>query len=167
MNYYLFLLGNPGTEYEKTRHNAARIAFSKVDVEKFSTIKTFIPDTYMNESGNFVQEKKNYFKLENKNIIVAYDDKDLSLGEVKISYDRSSGRHNGVESVIQNIGPDFWRIRIGIGEKANPNMILADYVLSKFSDEEISVLHNLKNKLEEILKVFAEEGGDVAMNRFN
>jgi PTH1 family peptidyl-tRNA hydrolase len=167
MNYYLFLLGNPGVDYAKTRHNAARIAFEDVDTNKFSTLKTFTPDTYMNESGDFIQEKKNYFKLENNNIIIAYDDKDLPLGDIKISYDRSSGKHNGVESVIKNIGPDFWRIRIGIGEKDNPNMVLADYVLSKFSDEEIEALKKLKNKLEDILKTITEEGGDKAMNKFN
>ena len=170
---YIFSLGNPGKEYEKTRHNAGRIVcdemkkldfFKKIEEElnranqnseiKYVTIKYFEPDTYMNESGKHIREKFLYNKDESKKfikkLVIIYDDIDLPMGEVKLSYGRSSGGHNGVESVIRELGHrDFYRVRIGIGGKPYKEMLLQDYVLSKFKEEEVEVLKSLIGKVEE------------------
>ena len=161
MQYYIFSLGNPGSQYERTRHNAGRITadainyiflennlhikLSKNDI----TLKYFVPDTYMNMSGEFIKRKiKN--AREDARIIIIYDDIDIPMGEIKISFARSSGGHNGVQSVIDSLGhADFYRIRVGIGAKSNPHMLLQDYVMSKITDDEMMMLTlNVRDKVE-------------------
>lgn len=112
-------LGNPGTEYENTRHNTGRILVPLVEknLEKANSkqkIKFITPDTFMNNSGKavapFIKTKKDL-----ENLVVIYDDIDLPLGKIKISFNRSSGGHNGVGSIIKSIkSQEFLRIRVGI-----------------------------------------------------
>lgn len=163
---YIFSLGNPGPKYSKTRHNAGRIVCDEMVSKKLFEnieslcdevkIKYYEPDTYMNETGKFIKEElryKSFWKMlkskiieddeDRDKLVIVYDDIDLPLGEVKLSYGRSSGGHNGVESVMSETGTrDFYRIRIGIGGKPHPEMLLQDYVLSKLTDEEIKIIKN-------------------------
>lgn len=142
MKLAIFPLGNPGDKYKKTRHNAARIVCLSIsEAAGLTNAEIIIPDTYMNESGNFI---KNFIKNKNTLPVIMYDDKDLPWGEVKLSYGNSSGGHNGVQSVMDAIGKDFYRIRIGIGD---PNImpihgegVVQDYVMSNITDREMKIL---------------------------
>lgn len=151
MKYYIFSLGNPDDKYAHTRHNAGRIVADEINFDVLENdlaaqLQYFVPDTYMNESGIFVAKKMRNAG-EGTQVIIIYDDKDIPLGDVKVSWARSSGRHNGVESVIESLGTrEFYRVRVGIGEKVNKEMLLQDYVLSKLTPEE-----------EELLKTTAKE----------
>lgn len=169
---YVFSLGNPGKQYEKTRHNAGRIVceriinkniFEKLEREflkyegekkRSVSIEYADPDTYMNESGKFIKNFLKYKKdKDNAKVVIFYDDIDLPFAEVKKSFGRSAGGHNGVESVIKELGSkDFYRIRIGIGGKPHPEMLLQDYVLSKLTEDEVEKLKNLDTIVAEKLR---------------
>ncbi len=159
MKYLIYSLGNPSSQYAYTRHNAGRLLcdsldFDTIDAEvkislkhivgiKDLILEYIVPDVYMNDSGKFIVDDLKYKNIDNKNIIIVYDDIDVPLGEIKLSYDRNSGGHNGVESVIQSLGTkEFYRVRVGIGAKTNKNMLLQDYVLSKLSEDEIDIILN-------------------------
>ncbi len=176
---YIFSLGNPESrekgKYKYTRHNAARLLCSTFNFEKYNesnknkvdvaaseassdekiVFEYIVPDCYMNLSGKFILDFINYKNISPDQVVIAYDDIDISFGDIKLSLGRNSGGHNGVESVIQNLKTkDFYRIRVGIGEKPIKEMLLQDYVLSKLSEEEIKNLEgdSLKEKLEVKLK---------------
>ena len=164
--YLIVGLGNPGKEYAGTRHNVGFDAIDflayKNDVKlnklKFNAVfgeyningekvLLFKPVTYMNLSGNAVIEAVRFYKIPVENIIVIYDDIDISLGSLRIRPHGSSGTHNGMKSLIYQLQSDkFMRIRIGIGKSKNPNLSLADYVLQKFdSDERTTVNETIQN----------------------
>lgn len=164
--YLIVGLGNPGKEYAGTRHNVGFDAIDflayKNDVKlnklKFNAVfgeyningekvLLFKPVTYMNLSGNAVVEAVRFYKIPVENIIVIYDDIDISLGSLRIRPHGSSGTHNGMKSLIYQLQSDkFKRIRIGIGKSKNPNLSLADYVLQKFdSDERTTVNETIQN----------------------
>ena len=174
---YVFSLGNPGAEYQHTRHNAGRIIcdemLSKKIFENIShyakasrdreinntsninlTIKYFEPTTFMNNTGKYIRDKMRNSK-EGSIVVIIYDDIDLELAEVKLSHGRSSGGHNGVQSVIDVLGTkDFYRVRIGIGGKPIKEMLLQDYVLSKLKQSEINLLKESVEKVaEKIVKI--------------
>lgn len=159
-NSYLVIgLGNPGKEYEGTRHNIGFVFVDKLcsrieagawkNEDKFNAEcckgkigkKQVIfakPQTFMNLSGDAVLKLKRYYKVENEKIIIVSDDFNLETGQVRIRIGGESGGHNGLKSVIENIGDDFWRIRIGIGD-AGP--IPKDkYVLTKFASDEKQIV---------------------------
>lgn len=165
MKYTIFSLGNPGVEYKNTRHNAARIVCDAIDWSNVDA-EYVVPDTFMNETGNFI---KKYLKQKSAVVpVIAYDDKDIAIGQIKISYDKNAGGHNGVQSVIDQLGTkEFIRIRIGIGAKTNPDMLLQDYVLSKLKSEEIEILKNLKTKMSDIINTIVKDGYAKAMDKFN
>lgn len=153
-------LGNPGDNYEKTRHNAGFMAvdfissrhnFSWTHKSKFNAdIATGIirdykivlckPITFMNLSGNAVLPLMSYYKILRNNIIVIHDDIDLELGELKCKIGGSSAGHNGLKSIDGVIGPDYCRIRIGVGKPERDRVNTADYVLGRFSNEELLFL---------------------------
>ena len=141
MKIAIFPLGNPGDKYKKTRHNAGRIVCTAIG----GVHDIVIADTYMNESGAFIQS---YLKNKSKDIIpiIIYDDKDLKLGDVKLSFGNSSGGHNGVQSVINHLGPNFYRIRIGIGDieimPIHGEGVVQDFVMSNFKRSEIDILQS-------------------------
>ena len=159
--YLIVGLGNPGKEYSGTRHNVGFDAIDflayKNDVKlnklKFNAVYgeyningekvlLFKPVTYMNLSGNAVIEAVRFYKIPIENIIVIYDDIDISLGSLRIRPHGSSGTHNGMKSIIYQLQSDkFKRIRIGIGKSQNPNLSLADYVLQKFDNEERTLVN--------------------------
>ena len=185
-NYLLVGLGNPGIKYERNRHN---IGFCLIDyftsqinsedyIDKFNSKYTLVrlndnkihiikPQTYMNRSGVSVRNCKDFFKIAPDNIIVVYDDMDLTLGSLKIKSSGGSAGHNGIKSLIDEIGSNnFVRIRIGIGKPLNKENV-NNYVLSNFKKDEFEALSRIKNRIEEIIKDIIFEGIIFAMNKFN
>lgn len=133
-------LGNPGEKYENTRHN---IGFRVVDAitEKLGDdagreIKFLKPQTFMNNSGEAVRREKDYYKINDDNIIIIHDDVDLEEGIVRIVLGGSSAGHKGVQSIIDHLGTDnFWRVRVGVGR--SDVIATEDWVLKNFEDREI------------------------------
>ena len=160
IEYIIVGLGNFGIEYNETRHNAGFMAVDRLvqkngfDISrvkfKSKTGETLIngkrclaikPTTYMNNSGEAVAEAINFYKIPIENVIVIYDDISLEPGKLRIRRKGSDGGHNGIKSIIALTGSDeFPRIKIGVGKKPNPNYNLADWVLSKFSEEDKKAL---------------------------
>lgn len=180
-------LGNPGREYEKTRHNCGFRALDllaqqlgcKVDKLKFQglygqtsvdgrRIYLLKPQTYMNLSGRSVVQLSAYFHIPPQQIIVLFDDISLELGRLRIRPDGSAGGHNGIKSIIQELGSqDFPRVKIGVGSKPNPEYDLADWVLSTFSaQEEKALAVSLKNAADAAMTI-VDAGVSQAANRFN
>ena len=180
-------LGNPGKEYERTRHNAGFRAVDllaeklgvRIDKLKFQGLycqtnyngtKLFLlkPQTYMNLSGRSVLQLSAYFNVPPQRIIVMFDDISLEPGRLRIRADGSAGGHNGIKSIIQEIGSQtFPRVKIGVGAKPNPNYDLADWVLSTFSaPEEKALAVSLANAAEAALAII-DHGIPEAANRFN
>lgn len=189
-------LGNPGEEYEKTRHNAGRIVLEyiakaqdfsdwKVDM-KTKSLRTkgeiekekfdfLLPETFMNNSGNavayIIDDKK---KL--KNLIVVYDDIDLPIGSLKISFNRSSGGHNGVQSIIKKVkSQEFVRVRIGVSpqtptgklKKPKGEDAVMKFLLGEFKDDELKELKKISKKVVEIITMISSDGHPKAMSLYN
>ena len=180
-------LGNPGREYEKTRHNAGFRAIDmladslgcKIDRMKFQGLYTQVnykgkklfllkPQTYMNLSGRSVLQLSAYFNVPPARIIVMFDDISLPAGRLRIRADGSAGGHNGIKSIIQEVGSQaFPRVKIGVGAKPNPNYDLADWVLSTFSAlEEKALAVSLANAADAALAII-DHGVPEAANRYN
>ena len=180
-------LGNPGKEYERTRHNAGFRAVDiladklgcKIDKGKFQGIygqanyggkKLMLlkPLTYMNLSGRSVLQLSSYFNVPPQRIIVMFDDISLEPGRLRIRADGSAGGHNGIKSIIQEVGSQaFPRVKIGVGSKPNPEFDLADWVLSTFSaQEEKALAVALENAADAALAII-DRGVPEAANRFN
>lgn len=138
-------LGNPGKKYQNTRHNvghmlAGRLAPAGKD-------KVFCTDTYMNESGVFVQKKVHFYKVNLTDLYIIHDDLDLPVGEYRLQFDRGPAGHHGVESIIQHLGTQaFHRIRIGIGRPSG-NLPVEDYVLQPFSPDEKVLINQTIDKI--------------------
>jgi len=157
--YLIAGLGNIGQEYELTRHNIGfmvidfmtkNLSTSTINKSNFnadvlkSGYNIYVkPKTYMNNSGQSIVAIKDYYKIENENIIVIHDDLDLPFGTVKFKLGGSHGGHNGLRSLDAHIGKEYLRIRIGIGKPENKQEVV-NHVLSNFSKEEL-------NKLEDII----------------
>jgi len=151
-----FGLGNPDKKYQNTRHNLGQMVINKIANDKFENFPklkakifrdgdTFfaISTDYMNLSGVTAQKILNYFKIDPKDFFVIHDDLDLGVGEWKAQFDRGAAGHNGVISIIENIGTQaFNRIRIGIGKPSN-NIPVEDYVLQPFSPQERDIIDNI------------------------
>lgn len=186
MNYLIVGLGNPGKEYENTRHNAGVMVLEQIrrawDFLEWSrdtmsnslmskgtfdtsSVTLMFPQTFMNLSGTAV---RHYADEEYpQKLVVIYDDLDIPLGNIKMSFDRSSGGHNGVQSIIDTLGgADFARIRIGIGNREGD---LREHVgvLDTFSDEEKNIIESQSKKVTDVLKVFFGEGKEKAMGVAN
>jgi len=172
----LFGLGNPGEEYKNTRHNAGQIVMSFVENKlQDEKIKFIIPDTFMNLSGKaVVKVVKNTKDL--KNLIVIYDDIDLPLGKIKISFDRSSGGHNGVASVIKALKTqEFLRIRVGIApttptgkiKKPKGEDAVHKFLLGEFKKTELEELKKISKKVAEAILVIENDTKEKAMTLFN
>ena len=182
--YLIVGLGNPGKEYEKTRHNVGFTAIDylaykyniNVSKIKFKGIycdglicgeKCILlkPQTYMNLSGESVREASEYFKIEPNNIIVMYDDVALEPGKVRIRPKGSAGGHNGMKSIIYQIQSDeFPRVRFGVGQ-AEHNM--TSHVLGKFSEEDGVKVSDAIRLLPDVIEAVIKNGVSDAMNKFN
>lgn len=177
-------LGNIGKQYEHTRHN---VGFDAIDLisnkyniavnrEKFrgmygegnicgSKVILLKPSTYMNLSGESVREVVNFYKIENENIIVLYDDISLDIGRLRIRSQGSAGGHNGIKNIISNLGTDvFPRVKIGVGQ---PNGELVAHVLGRFSKDDAEKLKEVFIATVESVEVIIDKGIKEAMNRFN
>ena len=186
-NWLIVGLGNPGREYEKTRHNCGFRALdiladqlgTKVDKLKFQGLysqvnyggtKVFLlkPQTYMNLSGRSVLQLSAYFNIPPQRIIVLFDDISLEPGRLRIRADGSAGGHNGLKSVIQHLGSDqFPRVRVGVGEKPHPDYDMADWVLGKFVGEDKKAIDAAVKRAADAVECLIKEGCDKAMNKFN
>ena len=184
--YLIVGLGNPEEEYSKTRHNMGfntinqiakqqKIEVNKtkfqglyettiIEGEKVILVK---PQTFMNLSGNCVQEFVKFYKIEKNNIIVIYDDMDVETGEIKIRKKGSAGGHNGMKSIIQMLGTEeFPRIRIGIGRPEH-NGDEINYVIGAIPEEEIPKLDGGVERAKDAVIEILKNGIDSAMNKFN
>lgn len=186
MNYLIVGLGNPGKEYENTRHNAGVMVLEQLkDMWSFpdwskdsmsnslmskgtfdtEQVTFMFPQTFMNLSGTAVRHFADETYTEK--LVVIYDDLDIPLGQIKMSYDRSSGGHNGVQSIIDTMGgSDFARIRIGIGN-AEGDIREHIGVLDAFRDEEKNIIESQAKKVASVLEVFFKEGKEKAMTLAN
>lgn len=188
-SYYIIVgLGNPGNKYEGTRHN---VGFGVIDVlaerlhagrpsrfgksmiykgvigsEKVILVK---PLTYMNLSGEAVQEICSYYKADHHDdLIVISDDVDLPVGHLRIRKKGSAGGHNGLKSIIQHLGDDeFTRIRIGVGAKPAPGADLAGHVLGHFAGEDKKSIEEAFVKAADAVECALSQGPDKAMNLYN
>ena len=177
-------LGNPGREYENTRHN---IGFKVIDNiakeyniginrQKFKGIygEGFIgsekvillkPTTYMNLSGESIREVVDFYKLSNEEVLVIYDDISLEVGILRIRDKGSAGGHNGIKSIIAHLGTDvFPRIKVGVGQ---PNVDLVKYVLGNFTSEEMEVLSESIEASTQAAEQIVKDDTKAAMNKFN
>lgn len=180
-------LGNPGREYEKTRHNVgyraadllAKDAGVSIDRAKFrgltrtaalagQKVLLLKPETYMNNSGEAVQLAAMFYKLPISHILVLSDDISLPVGKIRVRAEGSAGGHNGLKSIISHLGSqDFPRIKIGVGAKPHPDYDLADWVLSTFSSEEEKALAPALAHAAEAVLELMKNGPLQAANRFN
>ncbi len=177
-------LGNPGSQYEDTRHN---IGFKVVDNiakeynieinrQKFKGMcgEGFIngekvillkPTTYMNLSGESIREVVDFYKITNEDVLVIYDDISLDVGRLRIREKGSAGGHNGIKSIIAHLGTDiFPRIKVGVGQ---PNVDLVNYVLGKFTKEEMEVLSESIDASTKAAKEIISSDVKTAMNIYN
>ena len=187
--YLIIGLGNPGKEYEYTRHNAGRIA-----VNAFRKLKEFpeflenskmralvsqkklgkekillaLPETMMNSSGKSVSALVQFYKIKSEHVLVIHDDADILFGRAKISFAKSSAGHRGVESVRRALKTEkFWRIRIGIQPSAKKHVPATELVLRKFKPTEESLLKKTVKRVLEGLELFVTENPNAAMNALN
>lgn len=185
--YIIVGLGNPGRQYENTRHNIgfrcidrlaekhnisvleckhkALIGKGYVEGQKVILVK---PQTFMNLSGESVRDVLNFYKEDAENqLIVIYDDISLAVGALRIRKKGSAGGHNGIKNIIAQIGTDtFKRIKIGVGEKPK-GYDLADYVLGHFTQAENKEMDAACDRVVEALSLLVRDETDAAMNRFN
>ena len=185
-NFLIAGLGNPGDKYKNNRHN---IGFQIIDtyltffsqnklIDKFDSEYTSInfkenklhiikPKTFMNESGIAVNKCINFFKIPLENLIVIYDEMDLSPGNIKIKFGGGSAGHNGIKSITNYLGSEkFTRVRIGIGKPINKEKI-SSYVLSNFTNDELNLFNEIKTNIKYIIEDLVLEGLPFAMNKFN
>lgn len=185
--YIVVGLGNPGKQYQMTRHNVGflfmdyvaqeyNISINKLkykalcgDSVVFEHRVLFLkPQTYMNLSGESVAEAARYYKIPTENILVIYDDVSLDLGKIRIRRKGTDGGHNGIKSIISHLGTDvFPRIKIGVGKKPHPDYNLADWVLSAFSKEEQELLFPAIKTSNSAMQTILTQGIDPAMNLYN
>ena len=170
-------LGNPGKEYENTRHNAGFMVLdaladklgADISEKKHKALcgKAVIggqkvillkPQTYMNSSGESIRAAADYYKVDPEDILVVYDDISLAPGQLRIRAKGSAGGHNGIKSIIAHLGTqEFPRVRVGVGEKP-PRMDLADYVLGHFSQGERKIMEDAVKEAADAVMEAVEEG---------
>ena len=139
-------LGNPGEEYVNTRHNAGHLFVE--EFQKVASSKNFVvrkTDTFMNESGKYVRNLVDKYKLDLSELYIVHDDLDILLGSYKIQLGRGPKDHNGVASVDRDLGSkDYWHVRIGVDKRDPGNRVLGEeYVLQNFTDEERQTLNKV------------------------
>ena len=185
--YLLVGLGNPGLQYEQTRHHAGFLALdylaeqcgAKVDRMKWSgmlgeaelggvRVLLLKPMTYMNLSGDCVREVMRFYKLPPERVIVLYDDISLQPGKLRIRLKGSHGGQNGMRSIIEQCGSEaFPRIKLGVGAKPNLQWDLADWVLSKFDAREQKEMEAACKRACEAAELLVQGRAEEAMNRYN
>ena len=184
-------LGNPGTKYELTRHNAGFLAVDDFADQQHCTLKSekwnglfcserikgqrvilLKPQTFMNKSGESVIRFVHFHHIPLENILVIHDDLDLAQGKIKVAAKGGPGGHNGIRSLIQHLGsPAFSRLKIGLGrperDEKGRGVPVDRYVLGNFTDEELSHFNERLALIHEGINLFLEEGVDKCMNMIN
>ena len=186
MDFLIVGLGNPGKEYELTRHNIGFIVLDNfaikagIEISKTgyrglygkgeylnNTLYLLKPQTFMNRSGESVKEIKNFYKIPAEQMIVVYDELDISLGNLKVKEGGGTAGHNGIESIKAGIGnSDFIRLRIGIG-KPDFKGKTVKHVLSTFYKEEFEILNETVEKATDAISEIISNGARSAMNKYN
>lgn len=192
MAYIIAGLGNPGQEYTNTRHNVGRIILQSLTKDDFSfdkkinalvseikvgkeKVKLVAPETFMNNSGKAIAGLVKSIKAAEK-LIVIYDDFNLPLGKIRISFNRSSGGHNGLESIIKSIKTEaFVRIRIGLAPETAKGLAkvphgdekIVKFILGRMKDEEIKEVKKMAKTVAELIPVLVKEGREKAMSIYN
>lgn len=184
--YLIVGLGNPEEEYSNTRHNMGFDTINKiakqynieVNKNKFKGLcgsgiienkKVILlkPQTYMNLSGESIKETMDFYKIQQENLIIIYDDIDLEAGIIKIRKKGGPGTHNGMKSVISIIKTqEFARVRVGIGKPERKEQLI-EYVIGKIPDKDQKILDEATTKSKEALIEIIKNGVDIAMNKFN
>ena len=187
VEYLVVGLGNPGTKYEHTRHNAGfravELMSSKfgagTEKAKFDALvkegvvggKRVLfmrPQTFMNLSGKAVAAAANFYKIPAERIVVLFDDISFDVGTLRVKRNGSAGGHNGIKSLIEYLGTnEFPRVKIGAGKKPRPEYDMADWVLSKFSADEEKKLAEVFPRAVDAAQMICEGKQDAAMNLYN
>lgn len=185
--YIIVGLGNPGIQYDGSRHNAGFITIDALEKKlgfscerrkfKAKVGNTVIggknclvmkPETFMNLSGDAVSEAMDFYKIPIENVIVIFDDISLEPGQLRIRRKGSAGGHNGIKSIIAQCGgEDFPRIKLGVGKKPNPAYDLAKWVLGRFSEDDRTKIDMAAEKACDALELMVNGKIDEAMSRFN
>lgn len=178
-------LGNPGKQYEKTKHNIGFEAvdaiadFLKIEINKYRDQGLYIetnfnqekiillkPQSYINLSGEVVLKYLNYYKIPIENLLIISDDLDLDIGKIKLKYKGSSGGHNGLKNIEKNLHTqEYKRLKIGISR--NKFYDTKEYVLSKFSEEEQKKIEDIMDIIPHIFQDYMTSSFDNVMNRYN
>ena len=180
-------LGNPGREYRDTRHNAGFMAVDELArrhgltwaqapaqlpdafvAKRFAPVPVMLakPLTFMNRSGAGVAALVRYYGIEPGDLLVVVDDIDLPFGRLRARASGSGGTHNGLRSVVEHMGPEFCRLRVGVG-RGDARRDLADHVLSKFEPAEREQLESVITRAADAAEMFAAEGIITVMNTYN
>ena len=180
-------LGNPGDQYENTRHNAGfQVIDALADRGNFPVqrlkfhaltntatvggqgVLVMKPVTYMNLSGQAVGEAARFYKISPDHVLVISDDVDLPLGKLRIRKGGSAGGHNGLKSIIQHLGTDqFPRLKVGVGSKPHPDYDMANWVLGKLQGEDKKIMDDAAVRAAQAVECLLSQGIDRAMNQFN
>ena len=187
VDWLLVCLGNPGDQYENTRHNVGFMVADELGERhnipiqrlKFRALtNTFTvgdekvllmkPVTYMNLSGEAVHEAAAFYKIPPERVLVISDEVSLAPGKIRVRRSGSAGGHNGLKNIIAHLGTDqFPRIRLGVGQKPHPDYDMADWVLGKFQGEDKKAVEEAVKKAADAAECLIREGVDKAMNRYN
>ncbi len=180
-------LGNPGKEYEYSRHNAGFLCIDilcneysfSVDRLKYRALTGSVnieghnclvmkPQTYMNNSGEAIKEAADFYKIPPEKVIVIFDDISLPTGVLRIRNKGSAGGHNGIKSIIWQLNSDnFPRLKIGVGDRKDPDSDLKDYVLGKFSKEDIDTIKETMKRAVKAVALMVQGDCAGAMNKYN
>ena len=186
-SWLLVCLGNPGDQYENTRHNVGFMVADEIGERqnapiqklKFKALTNLFtisgqkvlvmkPITYMNLSGEAVRQAVDFYKIQPDHVLVVSDDTALALGRLRIRKGGSAGGHNGLKNIILHLGTDqFPRLRVGVGEKPHPDYDMADWVLGKFTGEDKKTMDAAVKRAADAIECILAEGLDKGMNRFN
>ena len=187
VDWLLVCLGNPGDQYENTRHNAGFMVADElaerhnipVQRLKFRALTNTVtigdekvllmkPVTYMNLSGEAVHEAAAFYKIPPEHILVVSDEVALAPGKLRVRRSGSAGGHNGLKNIIAHLGTDqFPRIRVGVGQKPHPDYDMADWVLGKFQGEDKKAVESAVKRAADAAECLIREGVDKAMNKYN
>lgn len=187
VTWLVVFLGNPGTKFNGTRHNAGFMAADAMAKElnvsinklRFKALTAQVeiggekvllmkPQTYMNLSGEAVIQAAKFYKISPEHIIVVSDEVAMPIGKLRIRKSGSAGGHNGLKNIIQHLGTqDFPRIRMGVGAAPHPDYDMADWVLSTFKNQDAEDMRALAERVSKAVQCYIIEGPDRTMNKFN
>ena len=187
ITYIVAGLGNIGSQYDKTRHNAGFMAIEelamkygvKIDRAKFHALTAeaeisgkrvllMKPTTFMNNSGVAIAEAASFYKVAPENVIILHDEISFDVGVMRIRKKGSAGGHNGLKSIIAHLGSDgFMRIKIGVGKKPSPEYDLVDFVLGRFPESELVALKEKSADIISATELMIKGDVDQAMNKYS